>query len=520
MEDNRKQDNNKLLSKFYDAAHTFSGLSLLFLALIILFGVFENAFNAITRGFESGFLKVLLWSSFLNVLYWIKLLFISFAVFTGLYFLSPRFSIIVYKIFIVFSLVVQLFLLSFFNTSLVLLGADLYNYSLEDIMQTVGASGGINFLSVATFLLLVILILSALYFFSTKIRVNHFLSLALPALSAVYMLSGMSVNEIRPDLRSEFENSAIINKSDYFFRSSFAYLFPENYEIDIYDDSYIGSFEDGDANIVEYEYVDEVNYPFLHKDASRDVLSPFFQTGDSAPNIVILLVEGLGRAFSNEGAYLQSFTPFLDSLSTESLSWSNALSQGGRTFAVLPSILGSLPFAKSGFLELKNMPDQLSLLNLLKFNGYHTSFYYGGDSKFDRMKPYLEANHVDEIRDEFTFPKGYLKLPAQNNFTWGYNDKELFRYYLTANQSVTHTKPKLDILLTVSTHNPFLINESDKYNRIFDQYLKKLGIEGSKSDSYENNRVKFASMLYTDDAIRYFINEYKKRPDYGNTILR
>ena len=63
-------------------------------------------------------------------------------------------------------------------------------------------------------------------------------------------------------------------------------------------------------------------------------------------------MEGLGRAFTNKGAYLGNFTPFIDSLAEKSLYWENFLSEGGRTFAVLPSFLGSLPFAKNGFNEL------------------------------------------------------------------------------------------------------------------------------------------------------------------------
>jgi uncharacterized sulfatase len=67
------------------------------------------------------------------------------------------------------------------------------------------------------------------------------------------------------------------------------------------------------------------------------------------------------------------------------------LSEGGRTFAVLPSILGSLPFGKSGFNDLgNNMPVNNSLIGIMKRAGYHTAFYYGGDSKFDNMKLFLQ----------------------------------------------------------------------------------------------------------------------------------
>jgi uncharacterized sulfatase len=230
------------------------------------------------------------------------------------------------------------------------------------------------------------------------------------------------------------------------------------------------------------------------------------------------LVEGLGRAFTNEGAYLGNFTPFIDSLSNHSLYWSNFLSEGGRTFAVLPSLLGSLPFAKNGFLELgEQMPAHLSLLSLLKFNGYHTSFYYGGDAHFDNMDVFLRKNKIDELNDQKSFPTGYTKLPATNGFTWGYNDKELFRHYFATRTD--NTKPQLSVILTVATHDPFVINEEDKYLQRFEQRMTTLGFDEAKKSKYRNYQKQYASILYLDDAMRNFFAAYKKRSDFANTIF-
>lgn len=249
------------------------------------------------------------------------------------------------------------------------------------------------------------------------------------------------------------------------------------------------------------------------------MLSPFLKGNATPPNIVIVLVEGLGRAFTNEGGYLGNFTPFIDSLSGKSLYWKNFLSEGGRTFAVLPSILGSLPFAKNGFLELGDgMPKHLSLLSLLKYNGYHTSFYYGGDSKFDNMQSFLQKNATDEINDEKSFPVGYTRLPAPNGFSWGYNDKELFRHYLLTRDEKA-TAPQLSVVLTVSTHNPFAINEEDKYLAQFEQRMTNLGFDEAKKSEHRNYKLQYASIMYLDDALRGFFNEYKKRADYNNTIF-
>jgi phosphoglycerol transferase MdoB-like AlkP superfamily enzyme len=67
------------------------------------------------------------------------------------------------------------------------------------------------------------------------------------------------------------------------------------------------------------------------------------------PNLVFIIVEGLGRNFSGPGARLGSFTPFLDELAGRSLYFENFLSGQGRTFGVLTTVFGSLPFGETAW---------------------------------------------------------------------------------------------------------------------------------------------------------------------------
>ena len=518
MEKNLKAE-NAFLSKFYNACQAFAGPAITFLFLILLFSLIETIFNSSTHGLESGFLEVLAWSLVLDLLFWMKLLLYLFIPFTAIYFLSTKLSTLIFRLFIVLFFIIQLGLLLYFNTSLVLLGADLYSYSIEDIKQTLGASGGVSLMSVSIFVVLISIVIAALFTLCHRIKLTRFQAISLPVLALLFLV--LEVKELigKPGLKSDFESNLVQNKSDYFFSATYAHFFPEQFEVDIYDDNYIGYSGGTESNNINFEYVDDINYPFLHKDASIDVFSPFFQAKETPPNIVIILLEGLGRAYSNEGAYLGSFTPFIDSISEKSLTWNNLLSQGGRTFAVLPSILGSLPFGKNGFLDLEKMPEQLSLLNLLKFNGYQTSFYYGGNSDFDRMRQFLKLNKVDEIRDEKTFPAGFVKLPSVNGFSWGYNDKELFRYYLSSRSDLPNSKPQLSVILTVSSHNPFKINESDEYAKILESRLNFLKFNDSKKQLYKKYKDQYASIMYMDDALRMFFRDYKKRADFENTIF-
>jgi phosphoglycerol transferase MdoB-like AlkP superfamily enzyme len=516
----KKSTKIRISAKSALAAVSFARLSIVWLIIIILLSLFELMYNGLVHQFPQNMGEVLMWSFLNDLFFWLKCQIYFFVIYAVLNLFSPKLARIIFSVFIVLMAIIQLSLVSYFTTSLVPLGADLYGYSIEDIKQTVGASGGISFIEIIGIILVLGAVISGLWLLAPRIKVKKYLAFALLFISFLSVVIGAQAMVGQANFKSDFSNNLVVNKSDHFWMASYKHFFPGSDDVDIYADNYIDDYNNSPKNkLFAFKYTDPQHYPFLHSDTTADVLSPFFKGNATPPNIVIILVEGLGRAFTNDGAYLGNFTPFIDSLSGKSLYWKNFLSEGGRTFAVLPSLLGSLPFAKGGFLALgDSMPKHLSLLSLLKYNGYHTSFYYGGDSKFDNMRAFLQRNATDEINDEKSFPAGYVRLPAPNGFSWGYNDKELFRHYLLTRDEKA-TQPQLSVVLTVATHNPFAINEEDKYLAQFEQRMTKLGFDDAKKNEHRNYKLQYASILYLDDALRNFFNAYSKRSDYNNTIF-
>ena len=505
--------------QFLDANRTFSGVFITWLIILFLFSFGEIIYNGLTNEFPSNVVKTGLWSMVLNIIFWVKWLIFEYFIYLILFMNNKKVAKITAYTFIIILAIIQICLIQYFKTALVPLGADIYNYSFEDIKQTLESSGGIGFLPIIGIVVISILVVFFLNIGYKFIKLPYKIAFSLPVISIILLFFNLNnINQVIK-FNSDFENSLVLNKSDFFYKSSYNHFFPKEYELDIYADSYIGDYEGEDVKTLYFEYIDEENYPFLHENNSPDVLSTFINKSDQKPNIVILLVEGLGRAFTNKGAYLGNFTPFIDSLSTESLYWKNFLSEGGRTFAVLPSLMASLPFGENGYLALGNkMPKHLSLFNILNNNGYESSFYYGGESKFDNMKLFLEQNNV-EINDYDSFPKNAIKLPAASNsgFSWGYSDKALFRHFLNTNKP--NKTPKLSVLLTVATHSPFLVEEQEKYNQKFEDRLNELNFDENTKKTRRNYKAQFASIMYADDAVKEFINEYKKRPDFKNTIF-
>lgn len=434
---------------------------------------------------------------------------------------TARFLFISFSVLLV---IIQLALSQYFLETLVPLGADLWNYSLAEIKQTVGAAGSIT---VTTSLLALCMIAAIVFFFTfmpKKLKPGFTFSFVLFVLCVTGGLFSIAsvTNKLKPG--QEFSDNLALDKSYYFYQSSLAHFYshqqPDNKPVEKNDSNHKANVQvTGDSSRYYFKYADEKNYPFLHTvDTTADVLSPFFNTQKTPPNIVFIVVEGLGRAFSNKDAYLGSFTPFLDSLSGKSLYWSDFLSAGGRTFAMLPSVFGSLPFAKNGFLELGNsMPAHQSLLSWVKKEGYKTSFYYGGDASFDHMSDFLRMNGAT-IYDKKAFSSAYQQMPFNGEgFSWGYGDEEVFRKYNQVNSS--ETKPTCNVVLTLSTHSPFLISNQDKYLQLFEQRMQTLKFDEAQKEDHRHYQKQFSTILYMDNAVKNFITSYSKRADFGNTIF-
>ena len=507
------------LKYFLPAIQAYAAQSILLLIFILLASLYEIILNSNSNNSDLPLMYISFLILINSFLYWLKIFFLLLIPYLLIYFINRRLVNILYLLTATLLILLQLSLEQYFNKTFVPLGADLFAYSITDIKQTLSAAGGVSVGVIVYLVLTVALFVFVFIRFSKRINIFHFHSLILIAISCAVFFSSFTISSNSQKLKSEYAKTLVINKSGFFIEKTYQYFFPEILETDIYSDAYSGDFGNGTISIQDFAYVNEKEFPFLHKDETKDVLSPFFNQSASKHNIVILLVEGLGRAFTNSGAVLGNFTPFLDSLSNESLYWKNFLSSGGRSFAVLPSVLGSLPFAKNGFNELgEKMPHHLSLLSLARYNGYQTSFYYGGDSKFDNMGLFARKNAINNIYDESTFPAGYTKLPSKNGASWGYGDKEFFRRYIELQETRTE-QPQLNVMFTVSTHSPFLINEQEKYNRIFDQRLNELKFTAETKAAYQEFKGQYASVLFFDDALRTFFENYKKRSDFSNTIF-
>tara|TARA_R110002051_G_scaffold30172_1_gene69843 strand:- start:11464 stop:13794 length:2331 start_codon:yes stop_codon:yes gene_type:complete len=384
-----------------------------------------------------------------------------------------------------FILIIEAMLTGYYCTTLVPLGSDLLGYSYSDMKITIANSGGFM-ISVYLFIGVVILISLFLGLYRVTSKVYHRISKMYPFTIVLFSLFVASL----------FTDGKPINQN------KTQYLVVNLYSSSTEDNSYTSTEE----------------YPLVKKPNIENVLGEYFTLKEQKPNIVFIMVEGLGRDFVGEGAEYGGFTPYLDSLTTKSLYWENFLSNTGRTFGVLPSLLGSLPFGKSGFMELEEFPNKLTLFSVLKNNGYHTSFYQGTNSSFDKVDRFLNSENVDFVLDKSGFGVNYEQQAEDAaGSSWGYPDKELFKKSISLPRE--ENQPRLEVYMTISTHEPFIPPSQEYYEREVETILSKGNFDSRVEKVIEKNENVFATLLYTDEAIKWFMEAYRLQPNYENTIF-
>lgn len=498
---------SKLLSEFW-------AMSLIFFALILIVRGFESYFIfnkhalpfEINQIFYGSFLADINWTFyFLGLLLIVHVILsivsISLAKWTSLLALS-------------LAIVAQAMLSVYFFNTLNPLGKDLLAYNLDDIKTTVGASGMLNFGTYTGGILGVIVLFTLFHLASKYLKFTIKITLSFTAFIYLFLLIYNIIPSLKPQETNELKSNIQANKSKYLTEEVLDYYLSKN---DFYFDFYLRSVDE--HLLVKKEYLDS-EYPFLHQAEYPDVFSPFFDSLETKPNLVFILIEGLGKSFSGDDALLGSFTPFLDSLSAHSLVWNNAISTTGRTFGLLPGVFAGLPYGKNGFLEMYDkFPHHHSLFSVLQSNGYKSHFYMGTDINFDNENSFLKYNQVESILDIKSFDSKYPKISSESGFSWGYNDKELFSQALEIMPQPSDT-PRIHAFQTITSHNPYKVPNPEEYQIKFDRHVNEvLDASEAEIEEYEAYKNIYYTILYADDAVKAFIKEYQKRTDFENTIF-
>jgi len=192
----------------------------------------------------------------------------------------------------------------------------------------------------------------------------------------------------------------------------------------------------------------------------------------------------------------EKVTPFFDSLSNQSLRFTNAFSTGFRTDQGLMSILSGVPSIQS--IKMPDVIDKVnkypSLPREMKSLGRITSFIYGGDLNFSNLYNYLTVLGFDTIIGGKDFDL------SERSTAWGVPD------HITVGRAVEVIDSQrgtfFSMLLLLSSHAPFDVPIANEFTSL-----------KGHSNQYKS------SVRYSDVALRMFFEAAKTKPWYKQSIF-
>lgn len=502
------------VDRLIDASYSYLNNTLSLLAIFLLLRLFEMFVLTASFSLNEDALKANLLGFFHDTYLVLKIVGFLLIPYYTLCLLRKKIAELFFLSAGIITIIANLALQLYFATTKMLLGSDIFSYSTGELNEILRSSNSMNIINIIPFIVFPILFV-ALWHYIGKVKfVKSSYFIFYPLLATTIITAGYSTAKSAPN-GNRFNTFIASNKLGFFSQRTMDYI----KESELMNMAQTKELNENEAYLMGgFKMVDK-EYPLLHLDESRNVLAPFFDTVKNRPNIVIIIVESLGKAYSGTNARLGSFTPFLDSLSNQSLYFEHFLSTAGRTFAVLPSLLGSLPLPIRGFNSLTNrMPNHNTLLSILNANGYSSSFVYGGDANFDNMYFFLKRQGIEKVIDtKISWPNKRKLPPNEQGYSWGYGDKDILQKVVEINSKAP--KPFISISLTLAMHDPFRIPNQNNYNLRFQKMVAQRNLSDDQKEKILPYQSQLASVLYFDDALRNFFVEFSKLPCYRNTIF-
>lgn len=229
-------------------------------------------------------------------------------------------------------------------------------------------------------------------------------------------------------------------------------------------------------------------------------------------NVVVLILESFGKQhfgfyndFHNENGedgIKKSFTPFLDSLLTDSYTFRYSYSNGRKSIEGMPSILSSIPnFVEPFFLTPAAMNELSGLARELTLNkGYTSAFFHGAENGSMGFEAFAKSTGFQKYygRTEYDQDPNYN---GEKDFdgTWAIYDEEFLQFYCDRMNEMK--QPFITSVFTASSHTPY--NLPERYKGHFPVGEDKLQ----------------ECVAYSDNALRLFFEKAKTQEWYDNTLF-
>lgn len=243
----------------------------------------------------------------------------------------------------------------------------------------------------------------------------------------------------------------------------------------------------------------------LHAPASAQhadsLSSPISHHLPPTRNVVVLILESFAKehfGFYNpdldEGSY-SGYTPFLDSLLQQSVTYTHSFASGRKSIDAMPSVLSSIPMLIEPYVVTPYSTNAVSsLADVLSREGYTTAFFHGAPNGSMGFQAYARAAGFANYygMNEYNGPEAF-------DGTWAIWDEEFLQYYCRTMSGMQ--EPFCTAVFTASSHDPFHIPQ--QYEGRFPDGPKPL----------------CRCIAYSDYALQRFFEEAKKQPWYDHTLF-
>lgn len=228
------------------------------------------------------------------------------------------------------------------------------------------------------------------------------------------------------------------------------------------------------------------------------------------PNVIMITLESFSADFMKRFGNNQNLTPTLDSLSKNSLLFTNMYATGTRTVRGMEALsLAIPPTPGNSIVRRENNANLTTIGSIFNEQGYSTNFFYGGDGYFDNMNKFFGDNNyniIDRKRNSFIKENYRSSRTSIDNKSisfenaWGICDEDLYNEVIrNADKEFSKGKNFYDFVMTTSNHRPFTYPTG------------KIDIPSGTGRE--------GAVKYTDYAIGSFLKKIKNKPWFKNTVI-
>ena len=221
-------------------------------------------------------------------------------------------------------------------------------------------------------------------------------------------------------------------------------------------------------------------------------------------NVVMFLMEGISREYTGfynhhlDNGTFKGYTPFLDSLISQSYSFEYSFANGSRSVDCMPASLTGIPrYIEPYCYYFYSNNTVQGLPAMLADEGYNTAFFHG-------------APNETMIFNGFTNNAGFQSYYGMDEYnhsedfdgTWAIFDEPFLQYFAVSTDSIAKLgKPFMSTVFTATSHDPFPLPK------------------GYENKFPEGPVPMCKTVGYFDYSLRRFFEKVKDKDWFKNTIF-